>query len=77
VTVTSNTFDSNKSYAVANETGDAVQAQHNWWGDAAGPSTPDRLAGEPVMGKVVYEPWLRDAPRKEKVPDNDPNDRHE
>jgi hypothetical protein len=35
-------------------TGDSMNAEDNWWGDAAGPTGPN---GDGVSGPVDYTPW--------------------
>jgi hypothetical protein len=52
--------------AVRESSGDPLQAQNNWWGDSSGPSlydNPDEGGdGDPILGDVLYDPWLTEPP---------------
>jgi hypothetical protein len=51
---------SNNDEAI-NVTGDharTLDAEHNWWGDASGPSGQGPGTGDPVSSNVDYTPWL-------------------
>ncbi len=51
----------NSEYGVFNESGDALHAENNWWGDPSGPSGAGPGMGDAVSEYVYYELWL-DAP---------------
>lgn len=61
VTVEHTTFSELTSTAVLhNVSSNAAMAQHNWWGDASGPSvsTNPTGTGYSIIGdSVIYEPW--------------------
>jgi len=53
----------NTVYGVWNDGGEAVDATHNWWGDASGPYHPITNPGgegNPVSDDVTFESWLGD-----------------
>lgn len=56
--VSHNNIEGNTDYGVFNDavTG-TLDAEHNWWGDASGPSHSPGL-GDKVSDNVDYEPWL-------------------
>lgn len=35
-----------------------VDARHNWWGDASGPSGNGSGSGQAVQGNMLFEPWF-------------------
>jgi len=41
-----------------------IIATYNWWGDASGPTHAGNPGGigEPVSDRVLYDPWLQEAP---------------
>jgi uncharacterized repeat protein (TIGR01451 family) len=56
---------SNQEYG-ANQTGlnGQIFATYNYWGDPSGPTHPNNPAGtgEPVSDRVLFDPWLTEAP---------------
>jgi hypothetical protein len=54
-------FEQNHGAGIAAITADTVLAQHNWWGDAAGPTGPH---GDSVAGAVIYQPFLSTPPSR-------------
>jgi len=63
-----NNFIDNESWGLLNESGQQVDATHNWWGHLSGPSgnVTDPRTGEPAAGSgdavsanVTFDPWLR------------------
>ena len=62
-----NSISGNTTWGVVNSTAyNEVDATHNWWGDAAGPSGEGSGAGDAVSTNVLFDPWrdtqLGDAP---------------
>ena len=60
-----NAIYSNQGYGVHQEgTNGQTIAGYNWWGDASGPTHTDNPsgAGEEVTDRVLYDPWLTEAP---------------
>jgi len=56
-----NNIAGNTVYGVWNDGGEAVDATHNWWGDASGsyhPITNPGGEGNSVSDDVTFEPWL-------------------
>jgi len=56
-----NNIAGNNVYGVWNDGGEAVDATHNWWGDASGPYHPIANPGgegNSVSDDVTFEPWL-------------------
>lgn len=48
-------LEDNAGYGIHNSTPDTVPAQHNWWGDPAGPRGS---SAKGIDGPVRYEPFL-------------------
>ena len=50
---------------LVNETTETLDATHNWWGAASGPTSPSNPGGtgDAVSGNVGYAPWYTDAAR--------------
>jgi hypothetical protein len=49
-----------ENQGIYNAISTSVNATHNWWGDASGPTVTgnDRGAGDALSTYVTYEPWL-------------------
>jgi hypothetical protein len=46
---------------VSNESDVTLDATLNYWGDAAGPTRSGVSAGDPIQGKVSFDPWYEDS----------------
>ena len=57
VVVRNNNFEGNDP-AVNNMSINVLDAKFNWWGSPAGPSYDGAVNGDPVVGKVIFQPWL-------------------
>ncbi|MFL5582424.1 MAG: Ig-like domain-containing protein, partial [Gemmatimonadaceae bacterium] len=55
-TIAGNRFEQNGGLGVNTETGEAIDARLNYWGDDAGPLGPN---GDGVAAGVLYDPWLK------------------
>jgi PKD repeat protein/pectin methylesterase-like acyl-CoA thioesterase len=60
-----NSIASNYDWGLLNDSGEVVDATHNWWGDASGPyqdTTNTGGSGDEVSDDVDYSDWLTAAP---------------
>ena len=62
VTVHCNDFLGAPKWGVYNVSGVAVDAAHNWWGDANGPGPVGPGMGYYVSDDVLFEPWAKTGP---------------
>ncbi|MBE0430601.1 MAG: right-handed parallel beta-helix repeat-containing protein [Dehalococcoidia bacterium] len=58
VVINFNNIEGNVQAGVWNETDVVVDATHNWWGHAGGPSGEGPGTGDAVSENVDYSPWL-------------------
>ena len=60
-----NSIAGNYDWGLLNDSGEAVDATHNWWGDASGPyqaTTNPGGGGDAASDDVDYSDWLTAAP---------------
>jgi len=60
-TISNNNISGNTEYGMNNGSGEVIDAENNWWGDASGPyhaTTNSAGTGDVVSDKVDYRPWL-------------------
>ncbi|MFH1681448.1 MAG: right-handed parallel beta-helix repeat-containing protein [Candidatus Eisenbacteria bacterium] len=53
-------------------TGDSLDAEMNWWGDATGPNPAKRGLGDDVVGEIDFDPWIGKSGGENIVVVNDP-----
>lgn len=66
-----NNITGNSTYGFFNETGELINAENNWWGDASGPSHESNPSGtgDHVGDNIDFDPWRTEA-WKEKSDDD-------
>ncbi len=58
VTVQNSNLFNNTGEGLNNDSGIAVNALNNWWGEASGPGGLGPGSGDEVSGNTLYDPWL-------------------
>ena len=51
----------NTTWGINNASGNIINADNNWWGDASGPSGEGPGSGDAVSTDVIYTPWLSES----------------
>lgn len=64
-TITGNGYD---GLWVGSTVTQTVDAEMNWWGDAAGPGGDGPGSGDTVIGNADYDPWLTKQPKGPRKP---------